>query len=52
MHLPNFLRSISGKFILITLGIIIALGIVIFIWQNNKYKIVKDTIAEDNRKEN
>lgn len=27
-------------------GIVIALGIVIFIWENNKYKIVKDTIAD------
>ena len=27
-------------------GIVIALAIVIFIWENNKYKIVKDTIAD------
>ncbi|MEO6638052.1 MAG: hypothetical protein ABIN25_07230, partial [Ginsengibacter sp.] len=46
MHLPDFLRSISRKTFIIIAGIAIALAIVIFIWENNKYKIVKDTIAD------
>ena len=45
MRLPTFLKSISRKFILIVAGFIIALGIVFFIWQKNKYTIVKETIA-------
>lgn len=45
MHLPNFLKSISRKFILLVAGIIIAAGIVFFIWQKNKYRIVNETIA-------
>ena len=51
MHLPTFLKSLSRKFILITLGIIIALGIVFFIWQKNKYRIVHETIADTIAKE-
>lgn len=47
MHLPNILKSISGKFILIVAGIIIALAIVFFIWQKNKYRIVNETIASE-----
>ncbi|MEO6219945.1 MAG: hypothetical protein ABIO81_05920, partial [Ginsengibacter sp.] len=46
MHLPGFLKSLSSKFILIVTGIIIALGIVFFIWQKNKYKIVNKAIAD------
>ena len=45
MRLPDFLSKISRKFLLIILGTIIAIGIVFLIWQNNKYKIVHDTIA-------
>ena len=45
MHLPTFLKSVSRKLILIVAGIIVALGIVFLIWQKNKYKIVKETIA-------
>ncbi|MEP7230262.1 MAG: hypothetical protein ABI691_08430 [Ginsengibacter sp.] len=51
MHLPTFLKSISRKFLLITVGIVIALGIVFFIWQNNKYRIVNETIASKVAKE-
>ncbi len=51
MHLPTFLKSVSRKFILITAGIVIALGIVFFIWQNNKYRIVNETIASKVAKE-
>ncbi|MEO8111961.1 MAG: hypothetical protein ABI594_18070 [Ginsengibacter sp.] len=46
MHLPDFFRSISRKTFILIAGIIIALAIVFFIWERNKYKIVKDTIAE------
>ncbi len=45
MHLPTFLKSVSRRLILIVAGIIVALGIVFLIWQKNKYKIVKETIA-------
>jgi hypothetical protein len=45
MHLPNFLRSVSRKLLLIILGIIIAGGIIFFIWEKNKYRIVNDKIA-------
>ncbi|MEO8763336.1 MAG: hypothetical protein ABI416_03575, partial [Ginsengibacter sp.] len=45
MHRPDFLTSISRKFILLIAAIIIAIGIVFFIWQKNKYAIVNETIA-------
>jgi hypothetical protein len=45
MRLPNFLTSVSRKLLLIILGIIIAGGIVFFIWEKNKYRIVNDKIA-------
>ncbi|MEO8569578.1 MAG: hypothetical protein ABI419_10585, partial [Ginsengibacter sp.] len=51
MHLPTFFKSVSRKFILVAAGIIIALGIVFFIWQKNKYRIVNETIASTVAKE-
>ncbi len=45
MHLPDFLKHVSRKFILLITGILIALGIVFFIWQHSKYRIVNETIA-------
>lgn len=45
MRLPNIFHSISRKILLIIFGIIIAISIVFFIWQNNKYRIVKETLA-------
>ena len=46
MHLPDMFRSVSRKTFVLIAGILVALAIVIFIWEKNKYKIVKDTIAE------
>ena len=46
MHLPSLFKSISKKFIVIGAGILIALAIVFFIWQKNKYHIVNETIAD------
>ncbi len=45
MHLKNLLSSISRKAILIISGILVSAGILFFIWENNKYKIVNDKIA-------
>ena len=44
MSLRDSLRKISSKTILIISGVLIALAIVVFVWQNNKYKIVRDTL--------
>ena len=44
MSLRDSLHKISTKTILIILGVFIALSIVIFFWQSNKYSIVRDTL--------
>jgi hypothetical protein len=46
MHLPDFLSQISRKLILIISGFIIAIAIVFFAWQSNKYRIVKEALAD------
>ena len=44
MSIRDKLQNLSSKTLLIILGILIALTIVIFVWQSNKYKIVRDTV--------
>ncbi|MEO6288388.1 MAG: hypothetical protein ABIO76_00620 [Ginsengibacter sp.] len=46
MHLQDFFQSISKKILLLISGIVIALLIVFFVWQQYKYKIVHETIAD------
>ncbi|MEO6949590.1 MAG: hypothetical protein ABI123_08180 [Ginsengibacter sp.] len=44
MSIRDSLKTLSKKTLLLIAGIIIALVIVIFVWQNNKYKVVRDTL--------
>ena len=46
MHLPKFLNSVSRKFLWILFGIVVAVGIIFFIWEQNKYRIVNNKIAD------
>lgn len=50
MRLRNIVKSISRKILFIILGILVAAVVLYFIWQNNKYRFVRDklksTVAE------
>ena len=44
MSIRDSLKNLSKKSLLLITGILIALAIVIFVWQSNKYKVVRDTL--------
>ncbi|MDQ2862110.1 MAG: hypothetical protein M3R50_00415, partial [Bacteroidota bacterium] len=44
MRLRNIFKSISRKVLFISLGIIVVAVVFYFIWQNNKYRIVRDQL--------
>lgn len=44
MRLRNIIQSISRKILFIILGILIVAGALYMVWQNNKYRIVRDKL--------